>query len=49
MDFIGSSLDMLLIKVDECVIIIFHLRSIYLQERRTHLLVDGSVTMETYK
>lgn len=25
MDFIGSSLDMLLIEVDKCVIIIFHL------------------------
>lgn len=48
-DFIGSSQDKLLIKVGKYVISIFFLEEniIYLQEKRTHLLVDGSVTMET--
>lgn len=37
--------------VDKYIIIIFFLEEniIYLQEKRTHSLVDVSVTMETYK
>lgn len=50
MDFIGCSQGMLLTKVDKCVITIFFFEeNICLQERRTHLLVDGFVTMKTCK
>lgn len=48
----GSSPDTLLIKVDKCVVNIFFLEEnifffFNFQERRAHLLVDGSVAMET--